>query len=384
MELGVGNVVEEIYSHEADAREAASALWVSWVLFYTAHSKLPSELCSGGIGFAHEAIRRHVEAQHHPDVREREASEGAGLTELTERVSLQQPASPEADREAEVVKAGTLEKKPVRGFGLVERGVGGGWRVRRILLRQQSIEWKAGDDSDGELQVLLLHPVVSTVRAAGDGRLDGATRCLSVSGIVDGANESLVLRAADEVERDAWLRAICKCIESLKAHAFDAAVDAAAKRLQQTAITYGEVAKQHAAVREGVRLLMERFFSPSSLDLSSSMCAESARLLAPASARPQAPLRPSHMHARMHARSLAHSPHTALSSSVLCSRAGHARGTCAPLSLCAAQLVLCMRRGEQVGARGARGRTRRGARRVPAHAAGRGAHPGGCARRCSA
>ena len=220
------------------------------VLFHKPGGRAPSELTCGGMSFGHYSIRRHVEAKHRPTspaVPSRHSSEAS---------------------EAEVVMAGTLEQKLARGDGQNERSDGGGWRVRRFVLHSGSVEWTVGEPgSDGELHVLLLHPVISVVRASGDGsRPEENARCVSVAGMLDGASDVLVLRAADEDERDAWLRAMCTCIERLKALAFDAAVDAAARRLTTAAEEHGEAAAQREGTREGVRLLMERFFRPSALE----------------------------------------------------------------------------------------------------------------------
>ena len=50
----------------------------------------------------------------------------------------------------DIVMHGILEKKPVEGIGMVERGLGGGWRKRRVVLRPSCIEWhqEGGDCSD--------------------------------------------------------------------------------------------------------------------------------------------------------------------------------------------------------------------------------------------
>ena len=85
-----------------------------------------------------------------------------------------------------------------------------------MVLRPQSLEWFHGGDETGEVQVLLLHPTATRVRATGDTG-DDAERCMTVSGRIDGYAVTLVLRCADNAERDLWLRAICLCVESLKA-----------------------------------------------------------------------------------------------------------------------------------------------------------------------
>lgn len=249
-EYGPRYIVEKIFPTEDLAREAASALWCSWVLFHMPLGRAPSELTSGGLGFAHDTIRGHVEASHRP-VEHQEAGASA-------------PAAVDDD----VVMVGTLELKLLRDGSMTERGDGGGWRVRRIVLHSGSLEWTVGEpDSDGEMQVLLLNPVVSVVKASSDGRSEEDSRCVSICGMIDGAMDTLALRAADSDERDAWLRSVCQCIEQLKALAFDAAVDAVARRLRATAKEHGEAAHQRESTREGVRLLMERFFVPSALQV---------------------------------------------------------------------------------------------------------------------
>lgn len=154
---------------------------------------------------------------------------------------------------------GLLEKKPV---SVLARSIGSTWRPRYIVLRAQSLEWHHGGDESGELQVLLLDARASQVRAAGDAG-DDAERCLTVSGTVRGQPVCLVLRCSDASERDAWVRAVCRCIESLKAIVFDAAVAQAERNLETIAREHGARVRRAAAVREGVRLLMERFFSSS-------------------------------------------------------------------------------------------------------------------------
>ena len=102
---------------------------------------------------------------------------------------------------------GLLEKKPVHGLGLLERSVGGGWRLRRVVLRAQSVEWHHGDVDEDDPSVLLLHPTATRLRACGDSG-DDPDRCLTVSGLVEGESVTLVLRMADPAERDAWMRAL--------------------------------------------------------------------------------------------------------------------------------------------------------------------------------
>ena len=156
---------------------------------------------------------------------------------------------------------GLLEKKPVHGLGLVERSLGAGWRLRRVVLRMQSIEWHHSDADEDDPQVLLLHPTASRVRACGDPG-DDVERCLTVSGLVEGDSVTLVLRTADATERDAWMRAVCQRVEALKAAAFDAAVGEVGRKLEGVRLSEGEGAMRHLSVREGVRLLAERFYPP--------------------------------------------------------------------------------------------------------------------------
>ena len=60
-ELGVNNLIEELYPDERLARETAARLWCSWVLFHMpAAGASLVELAAGGLGFGHESIRRHV------------------------------------------------------------------------------------------------------------------------------------------------------------------------------------------------------------------------------------------------------------------------------------------------------------------------------------
>ena len=113
-ELGPGNIVEVCFASELDAREAAGALWCSWVLFHHQGSQ-PSELCQGGFGFAHETIRRYVIEQHSQSAAAAPVAVASGL-ELVERCSGSTPS--------DVILEATLEKKPVRGIGQLERGVG--------------------------------------------------------------------------------------------------------------------------------------------------------------------------------------------------------------------------------------------------------------------
>ena len=75
---------------------------------------------------------------------------------------------------------GLLEKKPVRdAAGKVARGMGGGWRTRRMILYDDGLEWHRGDEDEDEPQSLDLDPMLTTVRAAGDAS-DDHDRCLTL------------------------------------------------------------------------------------------------------------------------------------------------------------------------------------------------------------
>ena len=80
---------------------------------------------------------------------------------------------------------------------------------------------------------------------------------------MDGYSVTLVLRS-DTVERDQWLRATCGCIENLKSMAFDVAVSAAEKRLNDVESEHGRP-RGDAMRCGGAKLLMERFFSSSTV-----------------------------------------------------------------------------------------------------------------------
>ena len=62
-------------------------------------------------------------------------------------------------------------------------------------------------------------------------------------------------------------------IEALKAVAFDAAIESASKRIEAARRQQGDAASRRVATREGVRLLLERFYSPSALQLEASSAA---------------------------------------------------------------------------------------------------------------
>ncbi|KAL1521910.1 hypothetical protein AB1Y20_021560 [Prymnesium parvum] len=164
------------------------------------------------------------------------------------------PPPPEHPLPVTVLMEGLLEKKPMHGFGMVERGLGGGWRCRRVLLLAAGaplsrawLEWHHGDDDDAEPPTLPLAPALIRLRACGDAG-DDAERCLTV----DNGAATLVLRLGGEAERDAWLKAIARCVERLKAAAFAASVRRAEARV---------AARPEEEAREGVRLMVERFFS---------------------------------------------------------------------------------------------------------------------------
>ena len=161
----------------------------------------------------------------------------------------------------EALMEGLLEKKPVRGPGLVERAFGGGWRKRRVVLRAAAVEWHHGDEDDHEPQQVPLGPVGSMVREGGDPG-DEHRVCLTVRS-EDG--EDLVLKAADERERDVWIRAVGRRIEQLKAASFAAAAADSERRMRTLAAHATAGALRRARAREGVRLLLERFFSPRSV-----------------------------------------------------------------------------------------------------------------------
>ena len=320
-ELGVNNLIEELYPDERLARETAARLWCSWVLFHMpAAGASLVELAAGGLGFGHESIRRHVSfefASVHPlslfmqnNLNALNLESIASLEHLAPSAAACAPpalapaaatttaaaggsaaaataASSTAAAAAAALTAagetsssstttttlsssgdglmeGLLEKKPVHGLGLVERSLGAGWRLRRVVLRMQSIEWHHSDADEDDPQVLLLHPTASRVRACGDPG-DDVERCLTVSGLVEGDSVTLVLRTADATERDAWMRAVCQRVEALKAAAFDAAVGEVGRKLEGVRLSKGEGAMRHLSVREGVRLLAERFYSSSAV-----------------------------------------------------------------------------------------------------------------------
>ena len=153
---------------------------------------------------------------------------------------------------------GILEKKPVSGIGFVfERNLnlGGGWRHRCMLLQRDRIVWHHNTEDDAELTYQSLHfdPTTTKVRAGGDSG-DDIDRCLTI----ENGDQTLVMRAASEGERDMWLRAVGRILEKLKASTFDDLVQQAAQRLETQPTAS---ARRLAAAREGVGLLLARFYS---------------------------------------------------------------------------------------------------------------------------
>jgi len=227
--------------------------------------------------------------QQEEDQRQREDAVDAADAELAARLQLEEDSWREQRSVAgKVLLEGLVEKKPVRGLGMVERGLfGQGWRARRVLLRCQSreeavaagnlsepggamvggtsgrpavavIEWHHGDEDESEPSCLVLDPACARVRRGGDPG-DEVDRCVTVESLA----QSLVLRMSGVDERDAWLSGIGRCLKRLQAAAFDERVGEAVQRLGQ----FGdEVALRRASRREGVQLLMERFFGACAVD----------------------------------------------------------------------------------------------------------------------
>ena len=103
-----------------------------------------------------------------------------------------------------VVLEGLLEKKPVRGLGMMERGLfpNGGWRARRVVLRERvppapvmvadaasswrvagaccQLEWHHTDEDEVGVQCLRLELASARVRRGGDVGDDDAERLLTV------------------------------------------------------------------------------------------------------------------------------------------------------------------------------------------------------------
>ena len=105
-----------------------------------------------------------------------------------------------------VVLEGLLEKKPVRGLGMMERGLfpNGGWRARRVVLREAAaaqppvmgtdaaasswraagaccqLEWHHTDEDEVAPSSLRLELATARVRRGGDVGDDGPERLLTV------------------------------------------------------------------------------------------------------------------------------------------------------------------------------------------------------------
>ena len=225
--------------------------------------------------------------QQEEDQRQREDAVDAADAELAARLQLEEDSWREQRSGAgQVLLEGLVEKKPVRGLGMVERGLfGQGWRARRVLLRCQSreeavalgnlsepggamaggtseavavIEWHHTDADESEPSCLVLDPACTRVRRGGDPG-DEVDCCVTVESF----SQSLVLRMSGVDERDAWLSGIGRCLKRLQAAAFDERVGEAVQRLGQ----FGdEAALRRASRREGVQLLMERFFGACAVD----------------------------------------------------------------------------------------------------------------------
>eukprot|EP00325_Prymnesiales_sp_UTEX-LB-985_P004127 CAMPEP_0174705674 /NCGR_PEP_ID=MMETSP1094-20130205/8819_1 /TAXON_ID=156173 /ORGANISM="Chrysochromulina brevifilum, Strain UTEX LB 985" /LENGTH=127 /DNA_ID=CAMNT_0015903871 /DNA_START=82 /DNA_END=462 /DNA_ORIENTATION=+ len=59
-EVGPGNFTCERFASEGDARTKAKAYWCCWCCFREVEGGVLTELASGGIGFAHNSIRKHA------------------------------------------------------------------------------------------------------------------------------------------------------------------------------------------------------------------------------------------------------------------------------------------------------------------------------------
>ena len=210
-----------------------------------------------GLGAPSEAASRGASEVGEPEGVGKVAASSTNDAEEKEDVAFTPADAVQCDT---VLMEGLLEKKPVRGFGMIERGLGGGWRLRRVILRPGVIEWHHTDADEVEPDCVQLHPTVTRVRACGDPG-DDVSRCLTI----DAGGSTLVLRAGDEVERDAWLRAAVRCIERLKAAAFDAAIAAATAQLERVRVSESSAAYEHTSVRLGVQLLMSRFYASSAV-----------------------------------------------------------------------------------------------------------------------
>jgi hypothetical protein len=103
-EEGVGNINSQVF-HEQDpspsqqweiagvAWRSSAKLWCSWVLFHIDPSEAPLELCKGGMGFGHEACRRHVAAAYNRIMAEEPPSLSPHTTlfRITESASCEAP-----------------------------------------------------------------------------------------------------------------------------------------------------------------------------------------------------------------------------------------------------------------------------------------------------
>jgi hypothetical protein len=192
----------------------------------------------------------------------------------------QQEGRIEAQQQAgTVVLEGLLEKKPVRGLGMVERGLfSAGWRARRVVLREDGerrgccqLEWHHTDEDEAAPSSLLLvccrrvkpaepylgtrlipphgrpppwqDPTSARVRRGGDPG-DDAGACLTVKA----HGETLVLRCQSVAERDAWLDGVRGVLSRLHAEAYAERVGEAALRLGMIG---DEAALRRASRREG-------------------------------------------------------------------------------------------------------------------------------------
>ena len=180
-------------------------------------------------------------------------------------------ASASRDFASPPLMEGQLEKKPVRS---VETNLSSftGWRVRRVVLREHSIEWEplADEEEPSPPRAIQLDGIGTRVRAAGDAG-DDHELCLTV----DTGSEVLVLRAAESMDRDRWLRTIGRCLEKLKAAAFDDAVQQAAQRLEMAT---DKAERRMVATCEGISLLMGRFYSSCAVSMASDEEADTAEL----------------------------------------------------------------------------------------------------------
>jgi hypothetical protein len=56
----MGNIVSKVFQDQESANQTGAKLWCSWVVFRIEPTSEPTELSHGGIGFGHEACRKHV------------------------------------------------------------------------------------------------------------------------------------------------------------------------------------------------------------------------------------------------------------------------------------------------------------------------------------